>query len=145
MKILFHLGHPAHFHLFIKIITILLEHKHKVYIFIKKKDLLQNLLIQSKLKFHNLLPYGRSNNFFGLAYSVIAQDIKLGLLCNQYRPDLLIGTSISISHIGKMLNIPSININEDDAKVIPLYSYLSYPMSTSILSDNILVDIGYDK
>ena len=134
MKILFHLGHPAHFHLFINTINILLEHKHEVYIFIKKKDLLHKLLIQSKLKFHNLLPFGRSNTLLGLINSTATQDIKLGLLCKKYRPDLLIGTSVAINHVGKMLNIPSINVNEDDVKAIPLYSYLSYPMSTIILS-----------
>ena len=137
MKFLFHLGHPAHFHLFINTIKILLDHKHKVYILIKKKDLLQKLLNQSKLKFHNLLPFGRKNTFFGLTYSVLTQDIKLGLLCRTYRPDLLVGTSGSIGHVGMILNIPSINVNEDDAKVIPLFSHLAYPVSTNILSPEI--------
>ncbi|MFC1785398.1 DUF354 domain-containing protein [Candidatus Neomarinimicrobiota bacterium] len=134
MKILFHLGHPAHFHLFINTIKILFKKKHQINILIKKKDLLQQLLIQSKLEFHNLLPFGRSNTFRGLVYSTVTQDIKLGILCKKYKPDILIGTSVAICHVGKILNIPSINVNEDDAKAIPFYSYLSYIFSTKILS-----------
>lgn len=35
MKILFHLGHPVHFHLFKNVIKTLKEKKHQVFIFIK--------------------------------------------------------------------------------------------------------------
>jgi predicted glycosyltransferase len=46
----------------------------------------------------------------------------------------LIGTSVENSHIGKILGIPSINVNEDDHNVVPYYSQLSYPMANTILA-----------
>lgn len=134
MKILFHLGHPAHFHLFKNTIEILSSHNHDILIVIKKKDVLEELLNESKYKYINILPSGRKNSMIGIAIGQLIQDFKLFIASKKHKPNLLIGTSVAISHVSKMLNIPSINVNEDDAKVIPLYSHLAYPVSTSILS-----------
>ena len=45
---LFHLGHPAHFHLFKNPIKSLTADGHKVSIVIKKKDILESLLQKSR-------------------------------------------------------------------------------------------------
>ena len=39
MKALFHLGHPAHFHLFKNVIVTLNSKGHQIFILIKKKDI----------------------------------------------------------------------------------------------------------
>ena len=44
------MGHPAHFHLFKNVIINLIKCKHSVYIIIKKKDILEELLKNSGLK-----------------------------------------------------------------------------------------------
>lgn len=137
MKILFHLGHPAHFHLFKNIINKLKTTNNEILIVIKKKDVLEELLSKSNYNYTNILPSGRKNNIIGISIGQITQDIKLYKFCKKQRPDLLIGTSVAISHIGQLLNIPSLNFNEDDAKVVPLYSYLAYPMATRIISPDI--------
>src|SRR5690625_3915124 len=43
------------------------------------------------------------------------------------KPDVLVGTSVDISYTGKLLGIPAINVNEDDADVVPMYARLAYP------------------
>ena len=50
------------------------------------------------------------------------------------KPDVLVGTSVDISYTGKLLGIPAINVNEDDADVVPMYAWLAYPFATSIVS-----------
>jgi len=54
--------------------------------------------------------------------------------CLVNRPDILIGTSVEISYVGKILGIPSINVNEDDAEAVPLYAKLGYPLASIILT-----------
>ena len=49
-------------------------------------------------------------------------------------PDLLIGTSYAISHVGKLFSIPSINVNEDDWDAVPFYAKFSYPWASVIFS-----------
>jgi predicted glycosyltransferase len=137
MKYLFHLGHPAHFHLFKNIIFSLQQKKHDIFILIKKKDILEELLIQTGLPYYNLLPKGRKDSKWGIAAGVLEADLKMFAFCRKHKPDLLIGTSISISHVGKILRIPSINVNEDDFDVVPLYSKLSYPFTSTILAPEV--------
>lgn len=134
MRVLFHLGHPAHFHLFKNTIQALKARDHKVDVLIKKKDILEDLLKKSGIEYQNILPKGRKDSKVGLALGVLESDYKILKYAIKYKPNLLIGTSYAISHVGKVLGIPSVNVNEDDAAVVPLYSKLSYPWASIILS-----------
>ena len=134
MKILFYFGHPAHFHLFKNVDADLKKRGHSTNILIKKKDILENLLTSSNYDFINILPEGRKDSKIGIALGLIKRCIKMLLFCLKNRPDLLIGTSVEISYVGKLLGIPSINVNEDDADVVPLYSKLAYPFASEILT-----------
>jgi uncharacterized protein len=134
MHILFHLGHPAHFHLFRHVITDLRALGHTADILIKKKDVLEDLLKAAGWEYYNILPEGRGDSKLGLAVGMFKRDWRMYRHCRNRRPDLLIGTSVEISHIGRMLGVPSINVNEDDWDVVPMYAKLAYPLATRILS-----------
>jgi len=137
MKILFHLGHPAHFHLFKNIINNLKKDNHDVAILIKKKDILEDLIKSSGFEYFNILPKGRKDSKFGIALGMVESDFKICRFSLSFKPDLLIGTSYAISHVGKLLNVPSLNVNEDDCDVVPLYSKFSYPWASVILSPKV--------
>jgi hypothetical protein len=57
----------------------------------------------------------------------------------------LIGTSVEIGHVGTILRIPSLNLNEDDADAVPLYAKLSYPWSTHIISPSVCNNGKWEK
>ena len=137
MKILFYLGHPAHFHLFKNIILYLIDRNHQINILIKKKDVLEDLVKSTGWYYQNILAEGRKDNKFGMLVGIIKRDLRLYKICQIFKPNLLIGTSIENSHISKLLKIPSITINEDDADVVPLYAKITYPMASTILSPDV--------
>ena len=97
MKFLFHLGHPAHFHLFKNTIRSLLDSKNEVLIVIKKKDVLEELLKSSGFNYLNILPSGRKDGMINVAIGQLKQNIMLFKLASKFKPDLLIGTSVAIS------------------------------------------------
>jgi predicted glycosyltransferase len=134
MKILFHLGHPAHFHLFKIVIGNLKNSGHQVFILIKKKDVLEELLEQEHMDYFNILPEGRKDSKIGLAVGQIKQDVRMWKFVKKHKPDLLVGTSVAITHVGKLMGIPSINVNEDDAHIVPFYSKMAYPFASVIVS-----------
>ena len=134
MKILFYLGHPAHFHLFKNTISALKIKGNQVFILIKKKDILEDLLKRSGFEYLNILPEGRKDSKAGIALGMLKRDWRLFRYCLGNHPDLMVGTSTEIGHVGTLLGIPSLNVNEDDADVVPLYSKLSYPWATRIVS-----------
>lgn len=134
MKYLFYMGHPAHFHLFKHVIAELRGLGHETDILIKKKDVLEDLLRTTGWEYHNILPEGRGDSKAGLAVGMLKRDWRMYRHCIGSRPQVLVGTSVEISHIGKLLGVPSINVNEDDWDVVPMYAKLSYPGATAILA-----------
>jgi uncharacterized protein len=136
MKILFSLGHPAHYHLFKNTIWHFKCHDHSVHILIKKKDVLEDLVKADGLEYKNIFPKTRGSSKFSMTKTILIRNYKLMKYCLKFKPDLLIGTSVENTHVGKLLGIPSINVNEDDHDVVPLYSLLSYPLAHSILVPN---------
>lgn len=134
MKLLFSLGHPAHFHLFKNTIATLKASGHTIAIVIKKKDVLEDLLKKADLEYINFQPEGRGDSKAAIAWGLLKRDLRLFTFCRRFKPDLLVGTSVEISHVGKILGIPSVNVNEDDFDVVPLYSKLAYPWASTILA-----------
>lgn len=134
MKILFNLGHPAHHHLFKNTMAALKAKGHIILIVIKKKDVLEDLLKKAGLVYVNFQPEGRGDGRVDIALGLLKRDFRLLSFCRLFWPDLLVGTSVEISHVGKLLGIPAINVNEDDFDVVPLYSKLGYPWASTILA-----------
>ena len=134
MKILVYMGHPAHFYLYKNTIKQLREDGHQVEILIKKKDILQTLLDNQGWEYHNILQEGRKNSKLGMLIGMLKRAWRQNKFCAQYMPDILTGTSVENSYIGKWRHIPVINCNEDDAAVVPLYAKLSYPWANAILN-----------
>ena len=134
MKILIYLGHPAHFYNYRNVIPRLKADGHQVEILIKKKDVLQELLDNAGIPYHNILKEGRKDSKLGILWGTLKRAWRLNVFCHQFHPDILTGTSVENSWIGKLRHIPVININEDDADVVPRYAKLSYPWATEILT-----------
>jgi len=134
MKYLFYLGHPAHFHLFKNVIRHLRENHHEITIVIKKKDILEQLLIDIEWEYINILPQGRKNDKLSIASSTVKRDIVLWQIVKRWKPDLMSGTSIEIAHIGWLRRIPSVIVNEDDWNIVPLFAWLGYPFCSKILA-----------
>lgn len=134
MKILFFLGHPAHYHLFKNTITNLKGQGVSVDIVIKTKDILVDLLESAGETYTNLLPNGRKDGKWGILNGVIKKEKALYMYCKKNRPDIMIGVSAEIAHVGKILGIPSINATEDDFHVVRQFGRITYPFTDHILS-----------
>ena len=77
MNIVVQLGHPAHFHLYKNVISNLNRNGHKVFVLIKKKDILEDLLINSGVSYVNILPNGRKDSFFGIAIGILKRFYRI--------------------------------------------------------------------
>jgi predicted glycosyltransferase len=107
---------------------------HKIRIVVRKKDILEDLLRQDGLEYVNILPKGRRDNIAAILWAVLKKDVSLYRIARDWEPDLMVGTSVEITHIGKLLRIPSIVVNEDDFDVVPHFSRLAYPFANCILA-----------
>ena len=137
MKILVYLGHPAHFHNYKNTIAALKAHGHKVEVLIKKKDILEDLLRNAGIPYHNILGEGRRNSKAGILWGIVKRAWRLNQFCGRFHPDILTGSSVENSWVGPLRHIPVISIGEDDADVVPNYARLTYPGASVILCPDI--------
>jgi predicted glycosyltransferase len=142
MKVLIALNHPAHYYVFKFTAHILKKKGIRVIFVIKQKDVLEDLLICEGVEYIKICEKKerRKNPISVISkglYELIKQDINLFKVVRNDKPNLMIGTDISISHIGKILSIPSFVFNEDDFEINKLFCNSTYPFATKIIAPNI--------
>lgn len=137
MKYLFYLGHPAHYHLFKHARTALGSRGHEVRILIKRKDVLEALLDQDDVPYTNVAAYERGDRRWQIALALAQRDVAVWNEARRFRPDLMMGTSAEITHVGRALGIRSAVVNEDDAEVVPLLVRLAYPFADAVVAPDV--------
>jgi uncharacterized protein len=141
MKLIFAVNHPAQYHLFKNPYLGLKSRGHDVVFVIKGKDILEPLMISDQVDFVTLAKRSHRKSRFSILakglWEVIIQGKNLWDFARKYKPDLMIGTDYSISHVGKVLKIPSIVFNEDDYQVNKFFCLLAYPCCTFIVSPQV--------
>ncbi len=138
MKYLFAINHPAHYHLFKNSYHNLKAKGHDVVFAVKDKDILEKLMVAENVTFHRLTRKRVGHSSFAIltkgVLELLIQDISLFRFARKYHPDLMIGTDMCITHIGKILRKPSIVFNEDDYELNRAFCSLSYPFCNWIVS-----------
>lgn len=155
-RILVALNHPAHYYIFKYTVKNLKELGFEVNYVIRNKDVLEKLLLSEGVDYVKI---NKKRNRTQNAFSVISngvielfiQDFNLLRYVLKWRPNLMIGTDIAITHVGLILNIPSFVFNEDDYEINKLFCKSCYPFATKIIApDNCSVGpyinkkIGYN-
>ncbi|MEX0967125.1 MAG: DUF354 domain-containing protein [Bacteroidia bacterium] len=145
MKIVFHLAHPAHFHLFKEAIQDL-QKRHEVMITYNEKDVLENLLASSSLKQYSVKIKATTNTSskLGLMTQFLSKNLGYYKTVKNFRPDLMLGTSIIISLMGKLLGRPSVIVNEDDFDVVAKTANVGYPFANYILCPHVVRTTRFD-
>lgn len=134
-RFLFYMGHPAHYHNFKYSIAGLIKKGHDVKVVARGKDVLFDLL---KSEDWDLIKFNarKSSGKLGMIKAIAGREIAMLKIARNFKPDIMIGTDLVITHVGKLLNIPSVVVNEDDSAAIPLMAKLAFPYATAILAPN---------
>lgn len=131
MKILFHIGHPAHVHLFKNVINILKEKKHQIKIIARDKDVTLKLLQSYGFEYEIISK--RSSQNTNKLFEGIKKIHKVYEIARKNQSDLLIevgGTYSSIA--GKLLGKRSIAFT--DTEHAKLANALAFPFATVIIT-----------
>jgi predicted glycosyltransferase len=132
---LFYLGHPAHYHNVSVVIQQLSKKGYRVVLVARGKDVLFDLLDELPYEIIYLKPK-KGVGKLSLIATVVKREFVLYRLALKYKPKILIGTDIVIAHVGNLLGIPSIILNEDDAKEVPFLAKFGFRYATKVLSPN---------
>lgn len=134
MNILVQLSHPAHFHLYKNAVKNWHEHGNNVYVLIKTKDILEELLQNSKIPYYNILSVAHRKNKLGILWDVFVRDWKILNFSRKHKIDLLTGSTPEVAHVSKLLGLYSVNTGEDDMCVVPAFAKATGPFMQTLLS-----------
>ena len=137
MNVLIQLSHPAHFHLYKNVAHNLMDDGHKVYILIKTKDILEDLLKQSGLPYYNILQEAHRKNKIGILWDMFVRDWRMFFFVRKNKIDLLTGSTVEVAQVGWLTGKNRINTGEDDMDVVPLFPKMARPFMGTMLSPRV--------
>ena len=137
MNILIQLSHPAHFHLYKNIVRNLQADNHEVFIVIKTKDILEDLLRQANLPYYNILPTEKRRGKFDILWNMIVKDFRIACFCIKHKINFLTGSTPEVAHVSWLLRRFSANTGEDDIAVVPAFVKIAGPFVQTLLSPEV--------
>ncbi len=137
MNILIQLSHPAHFHLYKNVAQNFMRDGHKVFILIKTKDILEDLLKQSGLPYYNILKEAHRKSKFGMLWDMLVRDWRILRFVKKHKIDLLTGSTVEVAQVGWLTRKYRVNTGEDDMNVVPLFPKMAGPFMGTILSPRV--------
>lgn len=137
MNVLIQLSHPAHFHLYKNVAKNLMDDGHKVFILIKTKDILEDLLIQSGLPYYNILKEAHRKSKAGILWDMLVRDGRMISFVHKNKIDLLTGSTVEVAQVGWLTGKYRVNTGEDDMNVVPLFPKMAGPFLQTILSPKV--------
>jgi len=133
MRLLFDIGHPAHVHLFRNLIARVRTEGGEVLAATRDKDVTVGLCRSFGIP-QVVLSRVYSGSFLSGLGEFAKRTARLLPVAYKFKPDALLGTSLSIGTIGRVIRRPSFVFNEDDAEYIPLFAKVAYPTCTYIVT-----------
>lgn len=134
MNVLVQLSHPAHFHLYKNVAKNLIDDGHKVFILIKTKDILEDLLKQSGLPYYNILKEAHRKSKLGILWDMLVRDWRILRFVNKNKIDLLTGSTVEVAQVGWLTGKYRINTGEDDMRVVPMVQKMGGRFMQTLLS-----------
>lgn len=145
MNVLIQLSHPAHFHLYKNVAKNLMDDGHKVFILIKTKDILEDLLKQSGLPYYNILQQAHRKSKLGILWDMFVRDWRMWRFVRKNKIDLLTGSTVEVAQVGWLTRKYRVNTGEDDMNVVPLFPKMAGPFMGTILSPRVCNNYSLEK
>ena len=148
MNFLFAINHPSQFHMFKNLAIKLIEDNHNCIFFIQQRGIIEDLVIDQGFEYRFLVSpiwRDRLKGRFGIILRgiihIIQSDVRVLLYSLQNQVDMLLGTDVSITHVGFLLKKVSIVFTDDDFYFIKQYCNLAFPFANHVFAASV-VDVG---
>ena len=133
-RVLFGMGHPAHFHLFRNTIYQLRNDGVAVKIVVTEKDILERLLKAENFEYIKIAGRKKNEGVTDKIIKLAKSTIELIRIVREFKPDLLIGSLSQLSYAGKLSKIPALFFGEDDITYTWMQCFVTYPFVNYIVA-----------
>lgn len=125
MRILVDIGHPAQVHFFKHILWALEKKGHIIKIALRNSDVTRDLLNIYGFDYECVM--GRhGQGLLGKALAMVYIDYKFWKIAKKYNPDIVIGETGYMSHVGKIIQKPSILICNNEHALLENTIFLPF-------------------
>lgn len=132
MNVLFDINHPAHVHLLRNVYALLVEQGNQVLVTVKEIPSAMKLLELYGIPYINL---GKKDDALAKkGLDQLVYDLCILKLVRKHHIDLGVGSSINLTHVGRLCKMKSIILDDDDDEVEPLFVKFGHPFADVILS-----------
>jgi uncharacterized protein len=138
MNLLIDIGHPAHVHLFRNAAKKWMENGHQVIFTIRDRGIVKELM--TSYGFQYTVASKAQHSTFGLFSELLEHDFSILKMAKENKVDIMMGTSVSITHASVLTGIPSVVFCSDDANAIKIQTMISYPFANTIVIPQSLKD-----
>ena len=141
-KIAVYLNHPSHYYVFKKFMELIKGKGFMVKIFVKEKDILNEILEKENQDFKVIYSNKKSNGILDLVFNVLGKNKALYKELKKFKPDLMVSCGSDVAQVGFLMGTPSFVLNDDDAKIVPYSAYTGWPFAKNIFAPP-SCDMGY--
>lgn len=141
MRLLFDLLHPAHVHLFRRLIARVGDDGGEALVLSRHKDVTLGLLDGYGIAHRPISRF--TPGLVGGGREFLLRTARVWAAARRFRPDALLGTSLSIGLVGRLIGRPSLVWNEDDREVVPLFAKVAYPLASHVVTPQCLAGEDY--
>lgn len=132
MKIMIHLAHPAHFQMTKLVVNELENIGVSVVISYNDKDVLHDLV--KSFGFKCPVYRVKLNDKRSLFWKFFSKLYGIFKIVQKEKPSLLVGTTVALAHVGFVLRVKNIIVNEDDFEIIKKTGIIGYPFASKIVT-----------
>jgi predicted glycosyltransferase len=141
MRVLFDLAHPAHVHLYRNLIKRVQAEGGDVFVATREKDVAVDLCRAYGIP-HTVISRSRPRSRVAAGFEMAWRTLQVARAALSFRPDALVGSSVSIGPVGRLIRRPSFVFTEDDGAMVPLFSRVTYPFCTWLITPEALRNEG---
>lgn len=136
MRLLIDISHPAHVHLFRNAIKLWQEKGYQLVITAREKDITTRLLSLYDMDFQSVSK--AKKGFTGLLLGLVEHDLGVLRVARQVKCDYMLGTSVAVSHVSRLLAAKSVVFNEDNRESSFIFAAITYPFADYIVTPAVL-------
>jgi predicted glycosyltransferase len=136
MRLLFDIAHPAHVHLFRHLIGRVQREGGAALMATRDKDVAVSLCESYRIP-QRVLSRAHAGSLASLV-ELLRRTASLLRVAREFRPDALLGPSVSVGPVARLIGRSSFVFCEDDADVVPRFARLAYPLAHWIVTPGCL-------
>lgn len=138
MRILIDINHPAHVHVYRNTARELERRGHEVTWTATDKNV--TLTLMKAYGFEPAVISKYRPGMLNMALAIPARDLRLLSVVRKRKPDVMIGTSVSICHVGRLTRVPSLYFTKASPLVTKLIAKVAFPFADRIVTPDCLPD-----